>query len=165
MSERWLPVVGFEGCYEVSDHGRVRSIRKGNNRMKRLQGKLLKGTVARIGYRYVSLYAGGKRIRKGRPVHRLVLEAFVGPPPPGHECLHADGNYLHNHLGNLRWGTRSENIQDALRHGNGHGGCRVPKTQDVVKKMRQMLKAGKSLREVGRYFGMNHTTIKRWARA
>jgi hypothetical protein len=50
-------------------------------------------------------------------VHKLVLLAFVGPNPPKYECLHANGDPADNRLVNLRWGTRSENIQDAVRHG------------------------------------------------
>jgi hypothetical protein len=52
-----------------------------------------------------------------RFVHRLVLEAFVGPCPPGLECLHEGGNPGNNALGNLRWGTRKENHADSVRHG------------------------------------------------
>jgi len=47
----------------------------------------------------------------------MVLEAFVGPCPEGMECCHRDGNPANNHVGNLYWGTRSENLYDAVRHG------------------------------------------------
>jgi HNH endonuclease len=50
-------------------------------------------------------------------VHRLVLEAFVGPCPPESECRHIDGNPANNHLSNLAWGTRKENYADSVRHG------------------------------------------------
>lgn len=110
--EEWRPVAGFEGLYEVSDHGRVRSVRAGNHVNKRLQGKVLKERTNKVGYPVVSLYRGGKATRKERTVHRLVLEAFVGPAPDGCEVLHGDGTKINNHLSNLRWGTRSENMRD-----------------------------------------------------
>jgi hypothetical protein len=51
-------------------------------------------------------------------VHRLVAFAFIGEPEPEQEVCHRDGNPLHNNLSNLRWGTRSDNMQDRVRHGN-----------------------------------------------
>jgi hypothetical protein len=50
-------------------------------------------------------------------VHRLVLETYIGPCPDGMECRHLDGNPLNNNLSNLRWGTKSENVRDAINHG------------------------------------------------
>jgi hypothetical protein len=55
-----------------------------------------------------------------RFVHQLVLEAFVGPCPPGMECLHANDDATDNRLVNLRWGTHTENVQDCLRNGHNH---------------------------------------------
>ncbi len=56
---------------------------------------------------------------KPRTVHRLVLEAFVGPCPPGMQCRHLDGNPANNRLENLAWGTHAENAADKIRHGRG----------------------------------------------
>lgn len=69
------------------------------------------------GHLYVSFQKDGAAHR--RQVHRLVLESFVGPCPPGRECLHGDGVPTNNALANLRWGTRTENQLDIGRH---HGG-------------------------------------------
>ena len=110
LFERWLPVVGWEGIYEVSDFGRVRSLyRKGRTR-----GKVLK-QVNDGGYRNVTLsdlprYSIAK-------VHQLVMEAFVGPRPEGLEVCHYDGDGSNNRLDNLRYDTRAANQQDRLRHG------------------------------------------------
>jgi hypothetical protein len=62
---------------------------------------------------YYRAWVGGRNQR----VHKLVMEAFVGPCPPGKQCLHRDGNGLNNRLENLRWGTPEENTQDMIKHG------------------------------------------------
>ena len=59
-----------------------------------------------------------------RYVHRLVLEAFVGPCPPNCQALHVDGNVANNWLHNLRWGTPKENTADKYRHGTVLFGCK-----------------------------------------
>ena len=102
-TEEWRPVVGFSD-YEVSDLGRVRSY-------KRVKVRILHPTYNGSGSMRVEL-AGKKRL-----VHILVLEAFVGLRPEGMECRHLDGDFTNNKVENLRWGTRSENILDAVRHG------------------------------------------------
>lgn len=125
--ERWLPIVGFEGLYEVSDHGRVRSLARtitcavGTTVVvRRLAGKLLKPGTVKSGHQLVVLGRGNSRL-----VHALVLAAFVGPKPPGLEALHRDGKPARNVLSNLRWGTRSENVRDSVRHGTHRSGAGV----------------------------------------
>ena len=103
LSLEWRDIPGYEGLYQISDYGDVRSLRLGG---------LLKPSVQRKGHFRVSL--------SGRwfLVHRLVLMTFVGPPPP--ECplgLHKDGVPSNNHVANLYWGTYSSNRYDAVRHG------------------------------------------------
>lgn len=120
--EEWRPVVGYEGSYEVSDQGRVRSLDRivvryqyGKRTEQPVRGRMLSPGETSFGHEYVNLGRGNKRY-----VHRLVLEAFVGPPAAGTECCHNDGNPKNNLVSNLRWGTRSANIQDAVRHGTHH---------------------------------------------
>jgi hypothetical protein len=127
MTEEWRPVVGFEGYLEVSDHGRVRSldrisevaaskdgIRKAYQR--RFQGRMLKPKSDDQGYQYVQLWGNGRSIN-GAKVHRLVLEAFVGPRPDGMECCHGPGGSSDNRLSNLRWDTRLANHADKVAAG------------------------------------------------
>lgn len=113
--ESWLPIAGYEGTYEVSDLGRIRSL----DRLDRL-GRLRPGVVRKLQVDrdgYLQFHTGGKPRRQLR-VHRLVLMAFVGPPPVADsEALHGDGDPSNNALSNLRWGTRSENAVDAVLHG------------------------------------------------
>lgn len=120
MEEIWREVVGFEGHYEVSNFGRVRSVErtitqesKWGKQVKRvMRGKLLRPGKASHGYDTVVLGRGNTRT-----VHSLVAEAFIGPCPEGHEVLHIDGTRSNNRLANLRYGTRRENILDAVANG------------------------------------------------
>ena len=116
--ENWRPVVGSEDQYEVSDLGRVRStprLTASGAPDKRLGG-VLKPTTLKSGHQQVSLGRRGS----ARYVHRLVLEAFVGPCPEGYVTCHYDDNPANNALSNLRWGARSENSRDAVRNGRWH---------------------------------------------
>ena len=98
MTESWRAVVGFEGLYEVSDLGRVRSLpRKGTKGgLRKLSYNAHQGS----GQVQVQLRKGRGRYRNAS-VHRLVLEAFVGPCPKGQECRHIDGDPKNNKLQNF----------------------------------------------------------------
>jgi len=109
-AELWQPICGFDGRYEVSDQGNVRSW------TKHKRGALLKQSPGPGGYLTVGL-ADPKGVSHTQRVHRLVLEAFAGPPEIDQVCRHLDGNCRNNRLSNLRWGTQSENIRDAVMHG------------------------------------------------
>lgn len=125
MSERWLPVVGWEELYEVSDQGRVRSLPhttlgRSNGEAQVVmpfKGRVLKPYVKPTGHVQVRLSDGPRFLT--RAVHRLVLEAFVGARPDGLEACHGDGDPQNNRLENLRWDTRQANVLDKVRHG-GH---------------------------------------------
>lgn len=113
--ERWLPVAGWEGRYEVSDHGRVRSVDRppGGDPRRPKRGRVLKPRPAgRAGYGEVSLSG-----RVPRYVHTLVAEAFIGPRPSGMECCHNNGDHRDNRALNLRWDTHGNNQLDKSRHG------------------------------------------------
>jgi hypothetical protein len=118
--EEWLPVVGYEGFYEVSDHGRVRSLDRVSTYrtgvVHRLTGRVLKPTTS-SGRPVVVFSVGG--IKQLRQVGVTVLEAFVGPRPPGLHCCHWDDDPMNNVPGNLRWDTPTGNAADRLRNGRG----------------------------------------------
>ena len=99
MSETWKPVVDWEGFYEVSDAGRVRSIQRTNPRNKRLLGgSIVKPILGTRKYFVVNLTKTG--VRKQYFVHKLVLDAFVGTKPDGYQACHNDGNRTNNCLNN-----------------------------------------------------------------
>jgi hypothetical protein len=112
-SERWLPAVGFEGRYEISDQGRVAGLPTINRPYRRVLAQF----VDAVGYRRLGLYgADGRRVN--RRVHTLIAEAFICPrPTPESVIRHLDGNPLNNDPSNLKWGTLSENVVDSIRHG------------------------------------------------
>ena len=118
-TEQWLPVPGYEGHYEVSDHGKVRSIERlawNGVGMRRVPSRELKQTARSDGRLHVKLSRHNRTT--DFLVHRLVLTSFVGPCPPGLECCHGDADPANNHLDNLRWDTSQENSLDTIRHGH-----------------------------------------------
>ena len=124
--ERWKPVNGYEGIYEVSSHGRVRSLDRTVTRsggQVRRKGKVLRATLNPGGYPVVSLYRQGRP--KNRYVHALVAEAFFGTRPKGMEVCHNDGDPTNNHLDNLRYGTSSDNELDKVRHGTHYNAAKT----------------------------------------
>lgn len=118
--EEWRPVVGYEGLYEVSNLGRVRGLDRiiANNRpgtTRTWRGRILRQTIRDTGHRTLHLARDGHP--RARGVHCLVLEAFVGPCPPGMEACHNNGIPNDNRLTNLRWDTRLANMLDRITHG------------------------------------------------
>lgn len=120
--ERWLPIVTYEGYYEVSDLGGVRSVdrtvRRIDGVVQTIKGALLSPMTDNDGRRVISLYKNNKRT--ARKVHQLVLEAFVGPRPDGMEGCHNNGNPSDNRVENLRWDTPSNNSLDKQLHGTDY---------------------------------------------
>lgn len=118
--EEWRAIVGWEGFYEVSNMGRVRSLdRMAGNR--RIHGRVMKPYKDRPKYPHmiIQLSKGG-RSKEGAAfplVHKLVLEAFVGPRPAGLEACHNNGDGTDNRLTNLRWDTHKANMADQFEHG------------------------------------------------
>jgi hypothetical protein len=118
--ERWVQVNGWSQ-YEVSDQGNVRSLTRtttfSDGRHRTFQGQTLKQQPWSGNYPYWQVHFTQEGRRKTFFVHDLVVTAFYGPRPLGKECRHHDGVGTNNCATNLSWGTRSENMQDEVRHG------------------------------------------------
>ena len=162
MKELWLPVVGFEGLYEVSNLARVKSldryVRHPRGGSKFIKGQLLipSGCGWKRRYRFITLRREG--IKKAFYVHRLVLEAFVGPCPEGMEALHGPAGYEDCSLSNLSWGTKKANMLDKHRDGTTLHGSRnhqAKLTTEQVLDIRDRCASGQLQKEVAALYNLN----------
>lgn len=106
MAEKWLPIPEWEGLYEVSDQGRVLSVRR----------KLIRKLQPDVHDAYLTVNLSRDGTVKKYFVHRLVLLTFVGPCPEGMESRHLNGKPDDNRLHNLKWDTRIANARDKYEH-------------------------------------------------
>lgn len=106
IKEEWKDIEGYDGDYQVSNLGRVRSFKRG-------YCNVLKGTVSNRGYKMVHLRSAIKG-PKFLSVHRLVGKHFIPNPENKPEINHKDGNKLNNKIVNLEWVTRTENFRHAF---------------------------------------------------
>lgn len=145
-NEKWLSVVEFPE-YEVSNHGRIRNAETGH---------VLHPVLDSSGYAMVKLFQEKKPY--SRRIHRLVLEAFVGPCPESFEADHRNGNKLDNRTVNLRWVTRSENQISAVAMG-----LKPPPTRKLAdgdyQKIHDMLKVGLTHERIGAAFGVSRNYV------
>lgn len=153
----WLP------GYEISEDGEVRrTVSVGSN----LAGRLLKGFVSAQGYSTVCINRAGTR-RRFR-VHRLVCEAWHGPPPAGAVAAHDDGNPQNNTFSNLRWATIAENMADKVRHGTVLSGEKNPfskLTNAAVAHIRsECASSPEQVSALAERYGVSTRTISRVAR-
>ena len=160
MPEVWKPLPGYEGSYEVSSHGRVRSLdrlcrgKDGRNELHR--GKVLKPWVQkRGGYLAVSIRDG--TATKRRTVHTLVAETFFGPRPKGMDVMHLDGNRSNNALENLKYGTRKENLNQTYEYGGKQAGGKLSKA-DVLD-IKRRLRAGEHPINLAKEFGVHSAAV------
>lgn len=142
MSEVWKDVPGYEGLYQVSDQGRVKSLARivprGSSFLP-VKERILRPGLSH-GYPMVILQKNGEswNVR----VHILVMLTFVGPRPEGLDVCHGDGNRLNARLKNLRYGTRQENLGDAVLHGtmagenNGNSKLTGKNVSDILSRFR-----------------------------
>ena len=118
-AETWLPIPGMNGRYDVSDHGNIRSWV--STRVP--TPHLLTPIVRSRGHLAVKIAPEAGARAKHMLIHRLVLLAFVGPPPfEGSEVRHLDGDPTNNAIANITYGTRSENEMDKRQHGTHNQG-------------------------------------------
>lgn len=168
MTEEWRPVVGYEGLYEVSNHGRVRSFgryRRGINDSKRFcPGRILTLILNKDGYPIVNLYAStDSTSKKTFRVHRIVADAFLCPAPDGkNEINHINGIKTDANATNLEWVSHAENQAHAGRIGLMAHGDSHPKTllsTNEIHEVRVLQLQGLSQREIGERFGVSRHVI------
>jgi hypothetical protein len=160
--ERWATIARLPG-YEFSDLGRARTywqeIRMrwgGSGRAMAENPRLLKPFVTSRGYFGIVLCDDRGR-RAIHQLHRIILEAFVGPCPDGHEGCHKDGSRTNARLDNLYWGTRSQNNFDRVQHGR-HPLAKMSDEQ-VAEAMR-LHGEGWSFVALAERYGVRHGSIR-----
>ena len=117
--EVYVDIPGYEGYYQVSSHGKVRSldrvIKEKTGKTQTIKGRVLKQRINPGGYYYIGLGKNG--IKATFAIHQLVAQAFIPNPDSKPTVNHIDGNKLNNSLANLEWATYSENLSHAYKTG------------------------------------------------
>ena len=163
MKEIWKDIPEWSGFYQASSLGRIRSVRRKSKAINKFYGgQIIKSFCKNSGYTFVNLTRPGKR--KQESVHRLVLSAFYGPCPEGLEACHNDGDRTNSAACNLRWGTRSDNHGDKVKHGTWQGGENNGNSKldwTKVREIRETRKTGKTYKAIAKMFGIGKTTARR----
>lgn len=168
VAEVWAPIAGYEGFYEVSSHGRVRSVERtiefvtagGSVQRRRGPSVIRRPRANASGYLFVSLCRDGKS--QITSVAQIVAETFIGPRPPRHDICHNDGNSANNGVLNLRYDTRRGNCRDKRAHGTENIGERNPRARltaaqvDAIRNARR----SESARVLGAEYGVSAGHIK-----
>jgi hypothetical protein len=161
--EIWLLIAGWEGKYEVSSYGRVRSVNRimvdSLGRRRPINGRLLKPRPNKDGHLQVTL----SNIQTSmRYVHHLVLETFVGPRPDGSQACHfPDKDPSNNCLSNLRWGTAKDNARDRTIHGSqvGENGSNAKVTERDVRAIRSLYATGVAPKNIALQFNVGYSCV------
>lgn len=158
VHEEWRPVLGHESTFMVSSLGNVRSLpHKIRHRCGRdidMPGRLVKQSQLSNGYLVVALRDGKKHC-----VHKLVLEAFVGPRPEKHEACHGNGIKTDNRLANLRWDTMQGNHRDRVLHGVSNRGERCGSAKLTASQVLEIYNSKERGRDLARHYGVAEQTI------
>jgi hypothetical protein len=167
-NEVWSTIKDYEGLYEVSNMGRVRSLDREQSRaivgletyIKK--GQVLSPRLQRQGYQLVALFKNGKR--EDKLIHRIVAEAFIPNPLKKETVNHKDNVKGNNVVNNLEWATQSENSKHAFDNGfNSNKGEKNPSRKlnnKDVRRIKMALGCGISARELGNIYNVHKSTIK-----
>ena len=177
-AETWIDIRGFEGQYQISSLGRVRSVERSVPNRWGPNGKtipekiLVLNRAHRQGYIAVHLYTGSRCSR--RYVHRLVAEHFVPNPSARPQVNHRDGDKTNNAADNLEWVTARQNCQHAIdaslyemARGERAGSAKL--TEENVIEIRRMVAAGATHKDAAARFGIGRKAVtkiinrQRWA--
>lgn len=179
MNEVWLDIKGFEGYYQVSNFGNVKSLDRfeyyqredSSSISKRFRkGRLLTPKIDRYGYQVVHLRKLGI-VNIHTTIHRLVAEAFIDNPEIKPTVNHKDCNKINNNVENLEWATHSENTKHAFDNGllkvtpvNSFGEKNVAFKMypEVISEMFRLLDSGFSKKQVASKLGISERTVERY---
>lgn len=175
--EEWRPIVGYEGFYEVSNKGQIRSLtriwfhknRWGTKTKYHAKGKKMRFSRSSSGTGYFQVVLCKDTVKRWLLVHRIVALAFCARPSPKCEVNHINGNKLDNEAKNLEWVTRLENIRHCWETGRRRPGeyhNRSKLTQRQVDEIRanfdyEKLKTKRpGYLAIGRKYGVHRNTIR-----
>lgn len=161
MKEVWKPVIGYEGVYEASNLGRVRSlsrtIRCGYGKVRSLKGRVLKPILQNAGYLQVQLAYQGKTGH--RTVHRIVAELFCHNKQGCNVINHIDANRLNNAASNLEWCTQEQNYHHArsmglvkIPRGSEKGAAKL--TESDIPQIRYLIERGWKIKDIADAYGV-----------
>lgn len=162
--EIWKPVVGFEGFYEVSSMGNVRSCEREHTYLDKRLGLVTRRRksqpIAQGGNIYLSVSLSIDGVHSRHLTHKLVAEAFVGPRPDGLEVRHLNGKAHDNRASNLCYGTKKENAADRDVHGHTYRGeshvwCRLSDTD--IKRIEADSKNIRRLEDLAAKYGISRS--------
>ena len=162
--ERWKDIPGYEGRYQASNEGRIRSLdryecvtdSRGFSYKRKQRGVVLRQCIGSNGYAYVGL----RRTAKDNnahflPVHHLVMWAFSGTRPKGAQICHRDGDKRNNFIENLRYDSVTENHIDVYRAGKKYGKLTTEAARDV----KDRLKGGETIRAIAESYNVTYQAI------
>ncbi len=161
MTEIWRDIPGYEGLYQASNAGRIKSLKRDRFRNRNgstewfgtIKERILMASINKRGYYYVVLRKNGKDIT--REVHGLVALAFFGLRPQSYQVRHLDGDRLNNRVNNLQYGSRSENQLDLYTYRGYHHKL----TADDVLDIRKRLQNGEKGRDIAARYGVSESNI------
>lgn len=167
MEEIWKEIKDYEGLYQISNIGQVKSLKRmvvrNNNRPQLVEEKILKPTVNKNGYMFICLYKNG--VKKRCQVHRLVAEAFYGEIPKGMQVNHINEIKSDNRLENLNlmtpkentnWGTAIQRRIEKLINGK-----KSKSVLQIDKNTNKVIAEFPSIREVERQLGISNSHISK----
>ena len=146
--EVWKDIPGYEGRYQASNLGRIRSV--DHIVIREVKGRVLRPRLRKKGYPVVTLSGAGPK-----DVHRLVALAFHGQGGPGEQVRHLNGDKTDIRAENLAWGTQSDNERDKYVYAEKRNRL----TLREVKEIRQRIQSGENHAEIARAFNVSHTTV------
>lgn len=166
MEEIWKPIKDYEGLYEVSNLGRVKSLDRiimQRGFPKKLKGRILKGRLNRKGYITVILHSDG--LPNTQKIHRLVALVFIKNPENKREVNHINGIKTDNRSENLEWNTTSENLTHAFKIGlkeglKGGKNGRAKLTEDMVRSIKKELSSMTQV-ELAEKYGVSPVCISK----
>lgn len=154
-NEEWRDIPGYEGRYQASNLGRIRSVDHYVTRF--FPGKILTPRIRKEGYWSVRLSGTSPK-----DVHRLVALAFLGQPTePNLQVRHLDGDRLNPRADNLAWGSQSENEMDKYRYNGRHGKLYPDEVKDIRHRANVL---GERIQDIAKDYGVNVETARQAAK-